>query len=227
MTSAANRFSLRQVRNLVLLLAAAAQVVSCGGGASEGNSSDGTDTGSANHPPVISGSPVLRVTAGQAYAFTPTASDADGDSLAFSVTNPPGWAAFDSTTGSLSGTPEPADVGITSDVTISVSDGRATSSLDPFDLEVEAVRLGSAILSWDAPTTNADGSTLTDLKGFRVYYGKATNDYTSMLEVNDAGAVSAVIENLEPATWFFVVVAVDEAGNLSAYSTEVSKVVQP
>ena len=101
------------------------------------------------------------------------------------------------------------------------------TSVEIFDLEVEAVRLGSAIVTWDAPTTNADGSTLTDLAGFRVYYGKATNDYTSMLQVNDAGAVSAVIDNLEPGTWYFVVVAVDEAGNQSANSAEVSKVVQP
>ena len=48
----------------------------------------------ANRAPAISGTPPTSVTAGQAYSFQPTASDADGDTLAFSITGRPSWASF-------------------------------------------------------------------------------------------------------------------------------------
>ena len=47
-----------------------------------------------NRPPVISGSPATSVTVGQAYSFTPTASDPDGQALSFSIANRPSWATF-------------------------------------------------------------------------------------------------------------------------------------
>src|SRR5205814_8237654 len=42
-----------------------------------------------NRPPTISGTPATTATTGTAYSFTPTASDPDGDTLTFSITNPP------------------------------------------------------------------------------------------------------------------------------------------
>ncbi len=71
-----------------------------------------------NTPPVISGSPPETVLQNNNYTFTPTASDADGDNLVFSITNRPSWASFDIATGSLSGTPVKMDVGITRAITI-------------------------------------------------------------------------------------------------------------
>src|SRR6185437_9234722 len=75
----------------------------------------------ANSPPSISGTPSTADTAGTAYVFTPHASDADGDTLSFSVQNKPAWATFSIATGSLSGTPATADVGTYSNIIISVS----------------------------------------------------------------------------------------------------------
>lgn len=36
---------------------------------------------------------------------------------------------------------------------------------------------GKATVSWDAPTTHADGTDLTDLAGYKVYYGTASRNY--------------------------------------------------
>ena len=92
----------------------------------------------ANADPVIAGNPLTVVEAGQPYAFAPTASDPDDDTLTFAVTNPPSWAGFDSTTGALSGTPSDADIGINGDIVIAVSDGRGgTDSLPAFSITVE------------------------------------------------------------------------------------------
>jgi hypothetical protein len=89
--------------------------------------------------PVISGTPSLAIAEGSPYSFSPSASDADGDSLNFTITNKPTWATFDPQTGKLSGTPADANVGTTKGVTISVSDGVDTVSLAAFDLTVTNV----------------------------------------------------------------------------------------
>jgi hypothetical protein len=63
--------------------------------------------------------------------------------------------------------------------------------------------------------------------GFRVRYGTASQNYTEELELNDAKAESLVIEDLAPATYFFVVTVFDLSKNESSASLEVSKVVAP
>ncbi len=106
---------------------------------------DGTDSDSeavtvtvhnTNRPPVISGSPNLTVGVGQTYLFAPTASDPDGDTLTFSINALPFWASFNQHTGVLSGTPVSQDIGVSSNIIISVSDGTLTASLPAFSIEV-------------------------------------------------------------------------------------------
>ncbi|UJS26482.1 discoidin domain-containing protein [Thiothrix winogradskyi] len=95
-----------------------------------------------NRVPTISGVPATSVNVGAVYSFTPTASDADSDTLTFSITNKPTWATFDTATGQLSGTPVLADVGTTTGIIISVSDGKQTASLPAFALRVmESINL--------------------------------------------------------------------------------------
>jgi hypothetical protein len=91
-----------------------------------------------NNPPVISGTPTASVLVGESWEFQPTASDPDGDSLSFSISNKPAWLSFDAATGRTWGTPVDANVGIHSFITITVSDGQASVSLDPFSVTVSA-----------------------------------------------------------------------------------------
>jgi len=90
----------------------------------------------SNRPPVIGGSSSGSVMATTSYSFIPSASDPDGETLGFSISNKPGWASFSSSTGELSGVPGDGDVGNYSNITISVSDGHDSQSLSPFNLDV-------------------------------------------------------------------------------------------
>ena len=92
----------------------------------------------ANRAPSIHGSAMTSVTAGTAYAFTPVAADADGDQLTFRIANRPVWAAFDTRTGRLSGTPGTSHIGSHGNIVISVSDGTASASLNAFSIRVVA-----------------------------------------------------------------------------------------
>ncbi len=90
-----------------------------------------------NRAPIISGTPVRTVMQDALYSFTPALSDPDGDtSLSFSISNKPSWASFDSATGTLSGTPSNADVGVQTNIIISATDGKLSAALPAFSLEV-------------------------------------------------------------------------------------------
>ena len=82
-----------------------------------------------------------------AYAFQPSASDADDDPLTFSISNKPAWASFNTGSGRLSGTPADSHVGTTSGIVISVSDGTDSVSLPAFSLEVTAVPNTAPLIS--------------------------------------------------------------------------------
>jgi len=180
-----------------------------------------TVTQAANRPPVISGAPPTSVTAGQAYTFTPTASDPDGNPLTFTVANAPSWASFDSTTGRLSGTPAVGNVGSTSGITITVNDGRTSTSLAAFSIAVVSVANGGATLSWTAPTTNTDNSPLT-LAGYRIEYGRSSTQLDQVATLNSAGVTTYRVENLSAGTWYFAVRAISTSGLQSNVSNVAS-----
>lgn len=87
---------------------------------------------------------------------------------------------------------------------------------------VPAPVVGSASVRWTAPTTNADGTPLTDLAGYRVLYGPASGNYTASIA---ASASPITVQNLSTGAWFFVIRAVDTAGFESTPTAEVSKTI--
>lgn len=111
---------------------------------------DDGGSGSSNSAPTISGTPPDSVVIGANYSFQPGASDPDGDALTFSIQAKPDWANFDTTTGGLSGTPQPGDEGAYDNVSIAVSDGAASDSLE-FSLAVTQGDGGSGSAN-NAPT---------------------------------------------------------------------------
>ena len=181
--------------------------------------------GLQNQAPTISGSAAASVSANSTYTFVPNAADADGDTLGFSITNKPSWATFTAATGRLSGTPGPADVGTYSNISISVSDGEASSTLSAFSIAVVAVANGTATLSWTAPTQNTDGSSLTNLSGYKISYGTSPAALTQTINIDNAGVTVYVVDNLAQATWYFSITAVNATGAESANSSLASKTI--
>ena len=84
---------------------------------------------------------------------------------------------------------------------------------------------GTATLSWQAPTTNTDGEALTDLAGYRIYYGTNVSDLTASIPLTGVGLQTYVIDNLGPGTWYFAIKAVTSTGVESALSDVVSKTI--
>ena len=179
-----------------------------------------------NKAPTISGAPTRTVNAGNAYTFRPSAADGDGDKLTFSIANRPAWASFNTATGQLSGTPMGASAGTYSNIVISVSDGKASAALAAFSITVIDEQIGAASLSWEPPTTNTDGSALTNLAGYRIVYGASPTQLTQMIQVGNPGVSSYVIDSLAPGTYYFAVRAYTNKGAESADSNVLAKVVR-
>jgi hypothetical protein len=191
------------------------------------NVQSSTSGGGGNSPPVISGTPPTSVRTGAAYSFTPTASDPNGDKLTFSIQNRPSWATFSTSTGRLSGTPTSSHVGTYSNIVIRVSDGQTTVSLPAFAITVgDASTTGSATLTWTAPTRNSDGSSLTNLAGYRIYYGTSSSSMTRTIQISNPGTTTYVVNNLSPGTYYFSVRAYNSSGAESSPSNTASKRVQ-
>jgi hypothetical protein len=178
------------------------------------------------HAPSISGKPAAAVLEGQAYDFTPSASDSDGDALTFKISNKPSWATFSDSTGRLSGTPVPGSAGTYSNIVITVSDGSNEASLPAFTITVQQAAMGSATLSWSPPTLRTDGTPLNDLAGYRILYGTTPGSYSNRVTLSNPGLTSYVVENLVQGTWYFVMTAIDSTGAESDYTAVVSKVIQ-
>ena len=179
----------------------------------------------ANTAPSIGGTPPATATVGQAYSFVPSATDPDGQTLAFSIANRPAWTQFDPATGRLSGVPDAGDPGTFSNIVISVSDGQASSSLRAFSILVGGATSGAATISWSPPTQNVDGTPLTNLAGYRVLYGQASASLNQQVDIPSVGVTSAVIEGLASGTWYFAVKAYTTANVMSDPSGVVTKVV--
>ena len=76
-------------------------------------------------------------------------------------------------------------------------------------------------VSWNAPTANTDGTPLTDLAGFQIYWGLSSGNYGSSVAVVDPNATTYTLCNFTPATYYFAMTAYAASGNQSSYSNEV------
>jgi hypothetical protein len=55
------------------------------------------------------------------------------------------------------------------------------------------------------PLNNSDGSMLTDLAGYRVYYGMDPNRLDQVIDLSVASSVVYTVGNLARGTWYFTI----------------------
>lgn len=82
-------------------------------------------------------------------------------------------------------------------------------------------------LSWIAPSEREDNSgiSLSEIAGYKIYYGTQKGKYTKSVYVNDGSADSHTIKSLSQGTYYFVITTRDSDGRESKYSSVVTKTI--
>jgi hypothetical protein len=87
------------------------------------------------------------------------------------------------------------------------------------------VASGTATLTWAPPTQNTDGSPVTTLTGYHIYYGTTQGALTQSVAISDPTATTYEITGLSTGTWYFAVAADAADGSESAQSNVGSKTI--
>ena len=179
-----------------------------------------------NSAPRITGIPASAVKVGTSYSFTPVASDANGDTLRFEIQNKPFWAAFNQVTGEISGTAPSGSEGSYENISIVVSDGQASTALEAFAVTVVQDAPGSITLNWQPPAANDDGTPLLDLGGYRIYYGRESGKYDNVIDIENPGVTTYLIEGLVPGRYFIAATSYTKGNVESDFSNELQAVAE-
>jgi hypothetical protein len=162
----------------------------------------------------LQGTPPATATVGDQYSFQPAVTT-NSTTLSFTSTGLPAWLSLDSNSGVLAGTPSASDEGTTGHITITANAGGSTATSTPFTIRVQAPgpgASGSVKLSWLAPTQNTDGSPVTELAGYRIYYGTDPAELTELINIAGADSTSYVVDGLATGTYYFSVMAYNSSG---------------
>lgn len=92
------------------------------------------------------------------------------------------------------------------------SQGSTTQGSTVLTPPVKIVSTGTATLDWTPPTENSDGTALTNLAGYTVYYGTSPDALTESIKVTNPGLTAYTVSNLTSGTWYFAVTAYSTAG---------------
>jgi len=118
-------------------------------------------------------------------------------------------------TGSTTQTTAPASSNTTPASSATVVAG--TTSPPPQKLST-----GAVTLDWTPPTENSDGSALTNLAGYTVYYGSSPDKLTQSVKVSNPGLTAYTLTNLPAGTWYFAVTSYSSVGLESSRSGVIS-----
>lgn len=138
------------------------------------------------------------------------------------------WSSTDATSctasGAWSGPREPNGseiVGpLNSDTTYQLTCNESSGSA----VAMITVRVADKTLRWQAPTQNVDGTPLTDLAGYRIYWGSTSRNYTGSHSINSPTTTQWEV-TVAPGEYYFALTAIDSENNESGYSNEVLKLI--
>ncbi len=86
-----------------------------------------------------------------------------------------------------------------------------------FFLLLTNLQAGDVTLIWSQPVLNEDGTVLTDLAGYKVYYGTRPGSYEIIVDVGNVTSYF-VPDLMDGSTYYFSVTAYDRSGNESGFS---------
>jgi hypothetical protein len=121
-----------------------------------------------------------------------------------------------------SGSPVSSTTPTTGSGTTTVASNNKTSTNTSTPPKSNAPSTGTATLDWMPPTENTDGSVLTNLAGYTVYYGTSSGNLTQSVKITNPGLTAYTMSSLPSGTWYFAVTSYSSTGVESSRSGVVS-----
>lgn len=94
---------------------------------------------------------------------------------------------------------------------VSTDSGASVATSTKVSTPIKTVN-GVATLDWMPPTQNSDGTILTNLAGYTVYYGTSPNELSQSVKVSNPGLASYTVTGLTSGTWYFAVTSYSADG---------------
>ena len=112
------------------------------------------------------------------------------------------------------------------DLAQTITDDTSSDASSPSDTPDSTANTDIS-LSWAAPSQREDNEpiSLSEIAGYKVYYGTSQRNYTKSVNINDGSADQHTFNNFSAGTYYFALTTYDTAGRESQYSTEVIIVV--
>ena len=83
---------------------------------------------------------------------------------------------------------------------------------------------GVVTLNWLPPTENTDDTVLSDLSGYKLYFGLSPSSLTTSITINNPGITTYLVENLNNnSVYYFTMTSINSSGIESEYSNVVTK----
>lgn len=189
-----------------------------------------TNPPAPNHAPVFESEPETKAVVGETYSYTLSAKDPDsGDTVSYGWSKKPSWLSWNASQHKLSGTPSSADANKTFRVSVSATDGEATTtqsfvitvvgdvagaSTEPpvvtifYPTQGAQLYCGQSFIKWEA--TDADGT----VASIKLEYSTDQENWSTIAEEVDGSEVRYDWDvcNLTYGTYYVSVTAVDDTG---------------
>jgi hypothetical protein len=189
------------IRNVVLCSLLTFGLAACGAG--EGSSSSGIASVASDSTPSLV-TPSIGVIDRTSDTGAPSA-DTTETNVAANTT--------------LHDTPVSATTPASSSTTVASATAPVT---DPVPVSGTNPGSGTATLDWMPPTANTDGSVLSNLAGYTVYYGTSPDNLTQSVKIANPGLSAYTVSNLPSGTWYFAVTSYSSTGVESSRSGIIS-----
>jgi hypothetical protein len=111
-----------------------------------------------------------------------------------------------------------ADTAPSGGSTSTTGSGSTTTTAPPTSSDSSA----AVTLAWVAPTENSNGTPITNLAGYKIHYGTASQDYTQVVSVSNPSLSRYVLDSLPSGTYFFAITAFNAQGVESPLSGEIT-----
>lgn len=84
-----------------------------------------------------------------------------------------------------------------------------------------SVQVGQVpVVQWEAPTRNEDGTALTDLSGYWLYYGRYSRDYSGRIRIWSEDRTQYQLDELDSGDYYVALTAINGNGEESRHSNE-------